>query len=129
MRAWQLRDYALRTGELDRAIAFIKLKFHLGDAQAQHLDVCNDVDAVYLSELLAASGQPQQAVTLRAAASWYDANEAKYLGSRRLRARGSVARRQTGRGARGAGRIISLRLLRLLIVPHRPRPVVVAVAQ
>jgi TolB-like protein/DNA-binding winged helix-turn-helix (wHTH) protein len=89
---WQgeaLRDYALRSGEFDRAIAFIKLKFYLGDAPAQHLEVCNDVAAVYLSELLAASGQPQQAVALRrAAASWNDANEAKYLGgSRRLRAR------------------------------------------
>jgi hypothetical protein len=89
---WQgeaLRDYALRTGEFDRAIAFIKLKFFLGDAPAQHLEVCNYVAAVYLSELLAASGQLQQALSLRrAAASWNDANEAKYLGgSRRLRAR------------------------------------------
>ena len=88
---WQgeaLRDYALRTGEFDRAIAFIKLKFYLGDAPAQHLDVCNDVAAVYLSELLAASGQSQQALALRrAAASWMDVNEAKYLPSRRLRAR------------------------------------------
>jgi len=89
---WQgeaLRDYALRTGESDRAIAFIKLKFYLGDAPAQHLDVCNISAAVYLSELLAASGQPQQALALRrSVASWNDANEAKYLGgSRRLRAR------------------------------------------
>jgi TolB-like protein/DNA-binding winged helix-turn-helix (wHTH) protein len=89
---WQseaLRDYALKTGELSRASAFIKLKFYLGDAPAQHLEVCNDAAAVYLSELLAASGQPQQALALRrAAASWNDANEAKYLGgSRRLRAR------------------------------------------
>jgi TolB-like protein/DNA-binding winged helix-turn-helix (wHTH) protein/Tfp pilus assembly protein PilF len=88
---WQgeaLRDYALKTGELSRAIAFIKLKFYLGDAPAEHLDVCNYHAAVYLSQLLAASGQPQQALALRrAAASWNDANEAKYLGgSRRLRA-------------------------------------------
>jgi len=88
---WQgeaLRDYALKTGELSRAIAFIKLKFYLGDAPAAHLDVCNHGAAVYLSQLLAASGQPQQALALRrAAASWNDANEAKYLGgSRRLRA-------------------------------------------
>ena len=88
---WQgeaLRDYALKTGELSRAIAFIKVKFFLGDAPAEHLDVCNHSAAVYLSQLLAASGQPQQALALRrAAASWNDANEAKYLGgSRRLRA-------------------------------------------
>jgi len=89
---WQgeaLRDYALKTGELSRAIAFIKLKFYLGDAPAQHLEVCNVSAAVYLSELLAASGQPQQAIALRrTAASWNDAYEAKYLGGlRRLRAR------------------------------------------
>jgi TolB-like protein/DNA-binding winged helix-turn-helix (wHTH) protein/Tfp pilus assembly protein PilF len=88
---WQgeaLRDYALKTGELSRAIAFIKVKFYLGDAPAEHLDVCNHGAAVYLSQLLAASGQPQQALAVRrAAASWNDANEAKYLGgSRRLRA-------------------------------------------
>jgi TolB-like protein/DNA-binding winged helix-turn-helix (wHTH) protein len=89
---WQgeaLRDYALKTGELSRAIAFIKLKYYLRDAPVQPLEVCNYIAAVDLSQLLAASGQPQQAVALRrAAASWNDANEAKYLGgSRRLRAR------------------------------------------
>ena len=88
---WQaeaLRDYALKTGELNRAIAFIKSKYYFADAPAEHLDVCNHGAAVYLSQLLAASGQPQQALALRrAAASWNDANEAKYLGgSRRLRA-------------------------------------------
>jgi len=88
---WQgeaLRDYALRTGELSRAIAFIKLKFYLGDAPAEHLDVCNFRAVVYLSQLLAAAGQTEQAAALRrAASSWNDANEAKYLGdSRRIRA-------------------------------------------
>ena len=88
---WQgeaLRDYALKTGELSRAIAFIKLKFYLGDAPAQHLDVCNFRAAVYLSQLLAAAGQADQALTLRrAASSWNDANEAKYLAdSHRVRA-------------------------------------------
>ena len=61
---WQgeaLRDYALKTGELSRAIAFIKLKFYLGDAPAEHLDVCNFRAAVYLSQLLAAAGQTEQA--------------------------------------------------------------------
>ncbi len=88
---WQgeaLRDYALKTGELSRAIAFIKLKFYLGDAPAEHLDVCNWRAAVYLSQLLAAAGQADQAIALRrAASSWNDANEAKYLGdSHRVRA-------------------------------------------
>jgi TolB-like protein/DNA-binding winged helix-turn-helix (wHTH) protein len=88
---WQgeaLRDYALKTGELSRAIAFIKSKYYFGDSPAAHLDVCNSGAAVYLSQLLAAAGQTEQAAALRrAASSWNDANEAKYLGgSRRLRA-------------------------------------------
>ena len=88
---WQseaLRDYALKTGELSRAIAFIKSKYYLGDAPAEHLDVCNVRAAVHLSQLLAAAGQTDQALALRrAASSWNDANEAKYLGdSHRVRA-------------------------------------------
>jgi tetratricopeptide (TPR) repeat protein len=88
---WQgeaLRDYALKTGELSRAIAFIKSKYYFGDSPAAHLGVCNSGAAVYLSQLLAAAGQADQALALRrAAAAWNDANEAKYLGgSRRLRA-------------------------------------------
>jgi Tfp pilus assembly protein PilF len=88
---WQsaaLRDYALKTGELKRAIAFIKSKYYFGDSPAAHLDVCTKGAAVYLSQLLAAAGQADQAVALRrAASSWNDANEAKYLGdSRRIRA-------------------------------------------
>jgi TolB-like protein/DNA-binding winged helix-turn-helix (wHTH) protein len=88
---WQgeaLRDYALKTGELSRAIAFIKSKYYFGDSPAAHLEVCNSGAAVYLSQLLAAAGQADQALALRrAAAAWNDANEAKVLGgSRRLRA-------------------------------------------
>src|ERR1700733_13168065 len=88
---WQseaLRDYALKTGELNRAIAFIKSKYYFADAPVEHLEVCNCRAAVYLSQLLAAAGQDEQALALRRAASaWNDANEAKYLGgSRRLRA-------------------------------------------
>jgi TolB-like protein/DNA-binding winged helix-turn-helix (wHTH) protein len=88
---WQsgaLRDYALKTGELNRAIAFIKSKYYFADAPAVHLEVCNYRAAVYLSQLLEATGQAEQALALRrAASSWNDANEAKYLGgSHRLRA-------------------------------------------
>jgi TolB-like protein/DNA-binding winged helix-turn-helix (wHTH) protein/Tfp pilus assembly protein PilF len=88
---WQseaLRDYALRTGELSRAIAFIKSKYYFADDPAAHLEVCNNGAAIHLSQLLAAAGQAEQAAALRrAASSWNDANEAKYLGgSRRLRA-------------------------------------------
>ena len=89
---WQseaLRDYALKTGELNRAIAFIKSKYYFADSPAAHLDVCNKGAAVHLSQLLAAAGQTEQAAALRrAATSWNDANEAAYLGdSRRIRAK------------------------------------------
>jgi len=68
----------VKTGELSRAIAFIKLKFYLGDTPAKHLDACNVRAAVYLSQLLAAAGHTDQALALRrAASSWNDANEAK----------------------------------------------------
>jgi tetratricopeptide (TPR) repeat protein len=88
---WQsgaLRDHAMKTRELDRAIAFISSKYYFADDPAAHLDVCNQGAAAHLSQLLAAAGRPAQALALRrAASSWNDANEARYLGgSRRLRA-------------------------------------------
>jgi TolB-like protein/DNA-binding winged helix-turn-helix (wHTH) protein len=88
---WQseaLRDYALKTGDLNKSIEFIKSKYYFADAPAEHLDICNMGAAVHLSQLLAATGQTERALALRrAASSWIDANEAKYLGgSRRLRA-------------------------------------------
>jgi TolB-like protein/DNA-binding winged helix-turn-helix (wHTH) protein len=88
---WQgvaLRDYAFKTGELKRAMAFIKSKYYFGDAPAAHLEVCNFRAAVYLSQLMAGGGQADQALALRrAASSWNDANEEKYLGdSHRVRA-------------------------------------------
>ena len=74
-----IRDYAMKTGELGRAIAFIKLKYYLGDAPAAHLDPCSFRAAVYLSQLMAAAGQVGQALALRrAASSWLDANATKY---------------------------------------------------
>jgi hypothetical protein len=83
-----IRDYAMKTGELSRAIAFIRLKYYLGDAPAAHLDPCNFRPAVYLSQLMAAAGQGEQALALRrAASSWLDANATRYFtGAGRLRA-------------------------------------------
>jgi TolB-like protein/DNA-binding winged helix-turn-helix (wHTH) protein len=83
-----IRDHALKTGELSRAIAFIKLKYYLGDDPAAHLEVCNFHAVAYLSQLMAAAGQAEQALALRrAASSWLDANAAKYFtGAGRLRA-------------------------------------------
>jgi Tfp pilus assembly protein PilF len=88
---WQgvaLRDYAFKTGELKRAMAFIKSKYYFGNSPVAHLEVCNFRAAVYLSQLMAAGGQADQALALRrAASSWNDANEEKYLGdSHRVRA-------------------------------------------
>jgi TolB-like protein/DNA-binding winged helix-turn-helix (wHTH) protein len=84
---WQseaLRDHALKTGELRRAIAFISSKYYFADDPAARLDACNYGAAVHLSQLLAAAGQPAQALALRrAASSWNDANEALLRGSSR----------------------------------------------
>ena len=84
-----IRDYAFKTRELSRAIAFIKLKYYLGNDPAAHLEVCNFHAVVYLSQLMAAAGQAEQALALRRAASlWLDANAAKYFtGAGHLRAR------------------------------------------
>jgi TolB-like protein/DNA-binding winged helix-turn-helix (wHTH) protein len=74
-----IRDYALKTGELSRAIAFVKLKYFVG-APAANLDPCCFRPAVYLSQLMAAAGQGEQALALRrAATSWLDANATKYF--------------------------------------------------
>ncbi len=83
-----IRDYAMKTGDLSRAIAFIKLKYYLDDAPAPQLDPCSFRAAVYLSQLMAASGQGVKALALRrAASSWLDANATKYFtGAGRLRA-------------------------------------------
>jgi TolB-like protein/DNA-binding winged helix-turn-helix (wHTH) protein len=83
-----IRDYALKTGEWSRAIGFIRQKYYFGDAPSAHLDYCNCRAAVFLSQLMAAAGQADQARALRRAAStWNDANATKVLGgARRLRA-------------------------------------------
>jgi tetratricopeptide (TPR) repeat protein len=85
---WQpkaLRDYALKTGELNRAIDFIKSKYYFGDSPAAHLEICNFSVAVGLSQLLAAAGQTKQAAALRhATLSWDDANGARYIGPTHL---------------------------------------------
>jgi TolB-like protein/Tfp pilus assembly protein PilF len=83
-----IRDYAMKTGDVSRAIAFIKLKYYLDDAPAVQLDPCSFRAAVYLSQLMAAAGQGAQAQALRrTASSWLDANAAKYFtGAGRLRA-------------------------------------------
>ncbi len=88
LAAEALRDYALKTGELSRAIAFIKAKYYLGNDPAAHLDICKYDAAFVLSQLLATQGHASEAQALqRAAVSWNDANAAKHADSaRRFRA-------------------------------------------
>ncbi len=77
-----VRDYALKTGELSRAIAFSKATNYFEGDPAAHLDLCNCNAAVVLSQLLAAHGETREAKELRAAAmSWNDANAVKYGGN------------------------------------------------
>lgn len=88
LAAEAIRDYALQTRDTARAVAFLRQKYFFGNDPIKGLEVCNSNAAVYLSQLLAASGQSAPALALRAAAaSWNEANEARYLGgSHRLRA-------------------------------------------
>ncbi len=82
LEAEALRDYALRTGELSRAIAFISVSFYFGDNPAERLEVCNYQAAVVLSQLLEAQGHVSEAQRLRqAVVSDIDAKVAKYAGS------------------------------------------------
>jgi len=73
-----LRDFALEAPELNRTIQFMRDKYNLrGDVSAK-LTLDNFRAAVFLSQLLGAAGQVQQALDMRrAAAAWNDANQAK----------------------------------------------------
>jgi hypothetical protein len=73
-----LRDYAIKAHELDRTIQFMQDKYGLRGDVSGKLTLDNFRAPVFLSQLLAASGQAQEAFDLRrAAAAWNDANEAK----------------------------------------------------
>jgi TolB-like protein/DNA-binding winged helix-turn-helix (wHTH) protein/Tfp pilus assembly protein PilF len=79
-----VRDYALKTGDLARAIALIKANNYFEGDPAAHLEVCNSEAAIVLSQLLAAQGHASEAQALRGAAvSWISANRAKYAGTMR----------------------------------------------
>jgi hypothetical protein len=71
-----LRDYALKAHELDRTIQFMRDKYDLRGDVSRKLQLENFRAAVFLSQLLAASGQVQEALDMRRAASaWNDANQ------------------------------------------------------
>ena len=81
LAAEAVRDYALKTSELSRAIAFINLMYEFYKDPAAHLDFCNIGAAIALSQLLAAQGQEAESQTLRRAViSWLETNTAKYAG-------------------------------------------------
>jgi TolB-like protein/DNA-binding winged helix-turn-helix (wHTH) protein len=91
LAAEAVRDYALKTGELGQAIAFIKLKYKIGGALAAHLDFCNIGAAIALSQVLAAQGHAPEAQALRhAVISWLEANTAKYAGPARRQWAGAL---------------------------------------
>jgi|HubBroStandDraft_1064217.scaffolds.fasta_scaffold00490_3 TolB-like protein/DNA-binding winged helix-turn-helix (wHTH) protein len=84
-----LRDYAVKAGEGPRTIRFMREKYGLQGDVSGKLDIDNFRAAVFLSQLLAASGQMQEGLDMRrAVAAWNEATEPK-LGSvyaHRLRA-------------------------------------------
>ncbi|MEP6548284.1 MAG: winged helix-turn-helix domain-containing protein [Gammaproteobacteria bacterium] len=86
-----LRDSALKTGELSRAIEFIKAKYYLTIDPVSNLDVCNNGAAIVLSQLMAAQGHAAEAQALRhSAMSWNVANAVKYAGGLPRIAAGSL---------------------------------------
>jgi TolB-like protein/DNA-binding winged helix-turn-helix (wHTH) protein/Tfp pilus assembly protein PilF len=84
-----LRDFGINTGDVEDTVSFMKSEFNLQEKPPFGLGLANFQQAVFLSQLLAARGQGQEAVELRhAAEKWNDANQAKYgsLYAHRLRA-------------------------------------------
>jgi TolB-like protein/DNA-binding winged helix-turn-helix (wHTH) protein/Tfp pilus assembly protein PilF len=88
LAAEALRDEALHSGDLERAMAAIKLHYGFAAAPAAHLDACSYHAAVYLSQLQETAGHAESASALRRAVStWIDANADKYpWRTRQLRA-------------------------------------------
>jgi TolB-like protein/DNA-binding winged helix-turn-helix (wHTH) protein len=86
-----LRDYAIKAHELDRTIGFMRDKYNLRGDVSGKLTLENFRAAVFLSQLLAASGQVKEALDVRrAAAAWNDANEAKLGTVYALRLRAAI---------------------------------------
>ena len=84
LAAEAVRDYALKTGELSRAIAFVNENYGFSNDPAAHLDFCNIGAASALSQLWAAQGHLAEAQALRRAViAWLEANGEKYAGPAR----------------------------------------------
>ena len=84
LAAEAVRDYALKAGELSRAIEFIKVHYEFRNDPEAHLDFCNIGAAIALSQLSAAQGHAAEAQALRRAViSWLEANTGIYAGPAR----------------------------------------------
>ena len=85
-----VRDYALRTGDIGRALQFLAKQYEL-DAKGKFLlDLGNFRQAAIFADLLAAQSRAGEAARIRAVvAAWNDANQAHYgqVFAKRLRAR------------------------------------------
>jgi TolB-like protein/DNA-binding winged helix-turn-helix (wHTH) protein/tetratricopeptide (TPR) repeat protein len=87
-----LRDFAIKSHELDRTIQFMRDKYNLRGEISGKLSLDNFRAAVFLSQLLAASGQGQAALDMRrAAAAWNDANQGKLGTVYAIRLRATIA--------------------------------------
>jgi TolB-like protein/DNA-binding winged helix-turn-helix (wHTH) protein len=85
-----LHDYALRTGDIDRAAEFMEREYALQPGPGLIVGLDNFREAAMLADLLDAQSRKTEAAQLRSvAAAWNDANEAKWssLYAKRLRAR------------------------------------------
>jgi TolB-like protein/DNA-binding winged helix-turn-helix (wHTH) protein len=87
-----LRDFAIKSHELDRTIEFMLDKYNLRGDVSGKLSLDNFRAAVFLSQLLAASGQALAALDMRrAAAAWNDANQSKLGTVYAIRLRATIA--------------------------------------
>ena len=85
-----LHDFALRSGDIDRAVKFLQHEYSLQPGPSLHIGLDNFREAAMLADLLDVQSRHTEANRLRAvAAAWNDANEANYgsLYAKRLRAR------------------------------------------
>jgi TolB-like protein/DNA-binding winged helix-turn-helix (wHTH) protein len=86
-----LRDYALKAHELGRTIEFMQDKYNLRGNVSGKLTLDNFRAAVFLSQLLATSGQVREGLDMRrTAAAWNDANQAKLGTVYAIRLRASI---------------------------------------
>lgn len=85
-----VHDYALRSGEIERAVQFLERQYTLAPGPKLAIELGNFRQAAMLADLFAAQSRNAEAAQLRAAAAaWNDGAEAQFgaLYAKRLRAR------------------------------------------